>query len=186
MHVREVELVLAFLLQYLLVLRAVIIGEAALLSPSAVFFRRHHDRCHHVGVADFVADDVAVERIVVLHGLPHILRTDEIGGVLFEVVVGYRGSALHLPAGMKQRVGNLLLVNLHLGRLRLLDGVRRCNGTDQLCERYKVEGRMSPAQQTDAAEKQDDEERYVLLSFQEDGGLGAFLIPFRRRGMCGR
>ena len=168
MHVREVELVLSFLPQYLLVLRAVIIGKAAFLRPSAVFFRRHHNRCHHVAVADFVADDIAIERVVVFYGLPHILRTDEIGGVLFEVVVGNRGSALHLPSGMEQRVGDGFLVNFHIDRLCLLDGVRGCNGSDRLCEWRKVEGWMSPPQQADTAEKHDDKEGYVMLFFQED------------------
>ena len=74
-HVGEVKLLLAFRLVYLVVLLAEV-GVALLhLAPCAILGRRHHDRRGEPRVAHSIADDVAVECIVVLHLVSHVLRT---------------------------------------------------------------------------------------------------------------
>ena len=109
-HIGEVEFLLAFRLVDFVVFRAKKLAKLLFRAPVEIFRRRHHNRRGNPLVADFRADDVAVERVVVLHLLLHILRTLQVGGILVEVVVGDGRGALNLPARVQQRVGNLLIV----------------------------------------------------------------------------
>ena len=79
-HVGEVKLLLALLLENLLVLLAIEVGPALSLAPHPVLVWSHHDRRTDVGATDLVADDIAVDGVVVLHRLLHILRPLQVGG----------------------------------------------------------------------------------------------------------
>ncbi len=113
-HVGEVEAAFALRLQYLLVLGAVEVGKGALLAPLPIFLGSHHYRGCHPRAAHFVAYDVAVERVVILHRLLHVLRPLQVVGALYEVAVLHGRGLLHGPARVEQRVGYLLFLYLHV------------------------------------------------------------------------
>ena len=120
MHVGEVKLLLALLLENLLVLLAIEVCPALSLAPHPVLVWSHHDRRTDVGATDLVADDIAVDGVVILHRL-------------LQVVKGDGGGALYLPARMEQRVGDFLFIDDHLGqvgflRLRGVGGKQRRPG----------------------------------------------------------
>ena len=80
------------------------------LTPSEILIEVHHDGSAHIGAANLVADDVAVDGVVILHRLLHVLGTLQVGRALVQVVVGDGDGALNLPAGVEQRVGDIGIV----------------------------------------------------------------------------
>ena len=101
-HVGEVELLLALRLYHLLVLAAPEVAHELALAPLEVLAEVHHDGGAHIGAANLVADDVAVDGVVVLHRLLHVLGPLQVGGALVEVVLGDGDGALYLPPGVEQ------------------------------------------------------------------------------------
>ena len=121
-HIGEIEFLLALFLKNLLILRAVVVCETALLAPLHILLRSHHYRCVHVGAAYLVTYYIPVERVVILHRLLHIVRALQVIRTLRQVLERQRVRPLYRPAWMEQRVGNFLLLDFHLRnhRLRLL------------------------------------------------------------------
>ena len=102
MHVGEVELLLALCLIYLIVLRTEELPHLLRGAPVQVLLWSHHNGCSNPLLANLRTDDVAVERVVILHLLLHVLGSLQVGGVLLQVVVGDGSGALNLPAGVQQ------------------------------------------------------------------------------------
>ena len=114
-HVREVKLLLAFLLVYLIVLLAEV-GIALLhLAPGHILLWCHHDRSREPGIAHTVAHDVAVQGIIIHHLILQVVRTAQIERTLVEITQRIRLRLLDLPTRMQQRVRNGILI--HLQRL---------------------------------------------------------------------
>ena len=72
-HVGEVKFLLSLGLVYLVVLLAVVGTSLVELAPCHVLGRRHHDGSREPCAAQLVADDVAVQRVVVLHVVFHVV-----------------------------------------------------------------------------------------------------------------
>ena len=102
MHVGEVELLFALCLVYLIVLRTEELAHLLRSAPVQILLGRHHNRRGNPLLANLRTNDVAVERVVILHLLLHVLGSLQVGGVLLQVVVGDGGGALNLPAGVQQ------------------------------------------------------------------------------------
>ena len=110
MHVGEVELLLAFRLQYLAVLRTEETVALLLLAPLAILLGSHHYRGIDVCVANLRADDIAVERVIINHILLQVIRQVEVGRITTKVVEGYRRDALNVPSGVEERVGDRVFI----------------------------------------------------------------------------
>ena len=77
MHVGEVELLLPLALGDFFVLRLEKLVHGAALAPLEILVVGHHRGRPYIGASHLVADDVAVEGVVVLHRLLHVLRALE-------------------------------------------------------------------------------------------------------------
>ena len=109
-HVGEVELLLALRLVDLVVLRTEELAQLLLRGVVHILLGRHHDGSRQPRVSNLVAYDVAVDGVVVLHLLLHVLRTRQVHRILPQVVVGDGGCSLDGPTRMEQRVGNGVFV----------------------------------------------------------------------------
>ena len=116
MHVGEIELLLALGLEYLVVLLAEVIVALLHLRPGHVFLRGHHDWGGKPSVAHAIADDVAVDGIVVHHIILHVVRSLQVERTLIEVGPGNWCGSLDLPTRMEQGIWDGILINKH--RLR--------------------------------------------------------------------
>ena len=117
-HVCERELVLVLRLVGLVVLLAEEELTLSALRPQHILLGRHQDRRVQVGIAQLRADEVESQRVHVLRLLTDIVGHAKVDGGRVEVAHLHRCRPLDAPAGMQQRVGNRLVLDLHL-RLRL-------------------------------------------------------------------
>ena len=104
MHVGKVELLLAFLLEYLTVLAPEESVAPVLAAPFHILLGRHHDRCGEISVSEAGADDIAVDGVVVDDIIFDAVGALQVHDALVEIVIGDRSRPLYLPPRM-QAVG---------------------------------------------------------------------------------
>ena len=113
MHVGEVELLLALGLIDFIVFLAEEVAAQLPVAPFAELLGSHQHGRAQIASAHLRANQVAAQCVVILHLLLDVGRHAEVGGRTVQVFLGHRLRALNLPTRMKQRVGNLLVLNVY-------------------------------------------------------------------------
>ena len=111
MHVGEIEFLLALGLIDFIVLLAVEVALQLGVAPLAKLLSRHQHRRTQILVTHLRTDQVAAQRVVVLHLLLNVLRHHQVGSPALEVFLRDGLRALYLPPRIEQRVGYLLVVD---------------------------------------------------------------------------
>ena len=102
MHIREIEFLLALGLIDFIVFLTVEVTAQLQITPLSELLGSHEDRSTQILASHLRANQIAAQRVVILHLLLHVLGSLQVGGVLLQVVVGDGSGALNLPAGVQQ------------------------------------------------------------------------------------
>ena len=105
MHIGEVKLLLALSLIDFTVFAPEESVAPVFLAPLHILLRCHHDGRREPCVTDFSTNDIPIDGVVVGDLIFQTVGPCEVHGILFEVVVGDRGSALHFPPCCLRSIG---------------------------------------------------------------------------------
>ena len=101
-HIAERELLLSVRFEYLLVLRTEVAVAHLSFAPFTIFLSRHHDGRTQIAASHLGADDITIQRVVILHFLLDVVGHAEISTTPLQVFFRDGLGTLDFPTGMQQ------------------------------------------------------------------------------------